>query len=163
MLSLCCTCCGPNIQVLYVLPHLKWLFFLMKTDYVLCKAELEFCNLDKFSLSSVKVILICVFYLWFLYFSSYNFLKLYLDLLAVLYLQSSFKWKPEKCYNIPNINVTWNGNKQWKVKGPVMCYRLSWSQQLKKKAVDCCLLRCVCSMIQPKILQHLIPRNLFRI
>jgi len=41
MLSLSCTCSGPNIQILYILPHLKWLVFLMKTCYVVNRAEIR--------------------------------------------------------------------------------------------------------------------------
>jgi len=41
MLSLCCTCSRPNIQIFYVLPHLKCLVLLMKTDYVVYRAEIR--------------------------------------------------------------------------------------------------------------------------
>jgi len=42
MLSLCCTWSRPNNRILYVLAHLKWLVFLMKTDYVVYRAEIGF-------------------------------------------------------------------------------------------------------------------------
>jgi len=66
-----------------------------------------------------------------------------------LWRQRSIKWKPEKLYKIRNMNIAWSKNKQGTVKGIVIWFGISLSNQFEENAVVCCLLACVCSMTTP--------------
>jgi hypothetical protein len=87
---------------------------------------------------------IVLIYIWHF---DYSFLQCFNGLLYAILWKSFDYYKGHSNENWGHeaviFNITWSKEKQWTVKGTVICFRIGLSQQFEENTVVCCLLICL--------------------